>query len=188
MQPGGLLVGLMCLVLCLGSSGSVLSVFSSRMCLGALLSCMAPLSSCLCFAIDALIAASICLSSSSLQRQEDISKTIIKQNGLDFDCCCILIFNRRKYKQTHTHTHIYQFGLTWSTSNSSAPPEDALFLLDYDAPPHSPHRTPDLNTSIFFTFMACKLFLHSNNLGRKVSRKLQLNLLPPSFLLCCLGA
>lgn len=52
-------------VLCLGSSGSALSVRSSRQCLGALLSCTAPLSSCLRMAIDALIAAATSLSSSS---------------------------------------------------------------------------------------------------------------------------
>lgn len=62
---GGLFVGLMCPVLCLGSSGSDLSVLSSLRCLGALLSCAAPLSSCLRIAMDALIAAAISLSSSS---------------------------------------------------------------------------------------------------------------------------
>lgn len=62
---GGLLIGLMCPVLCLGSSGSVLSVLSSLQCLGALLSCIVPLSSCLRSAMDALIAAATSLSSSS---------------------------------------------------------------------------------------------------------------------------
>lgn len=62
---GGLLVGLMFPVLCLGSSGSVLSGLSSLQCLGALLSCTAPLSSCRCMARDALLAAATSLSSSS---------------------------------------------------------------------------------------------------------------------------
>lgn len=65
-SPGGLLVALMGPLLCRGSSCSGLSFLSS---LKTFLSCIIALSSCLRTAMDALMAASICLSSSSLQRQ-----------------------------------------------------------------------------------------------------------------------
>lgn len=64
-------------VLCLGSSGSILSALSSRQCLGALLSCTAALSSCLRIAMDALIAAATSLSSSSLHEQAHIQRETV---------------------------------------------------------------------------------------------------------------
>lgn len=68
-SPWGLFAGLGFLFLweeC-GSSGSLDSIFSSRRCLGGALSWTAPFSSCLCIAMDALIAAATARSSSCLE-------------------------------------------------------------------------------------------------------------------------
>lgn len=67
--PWGLFAGLGFLFLCeeCGSSCSLDSILSSLRCLAGALSCTAPFSSCLCIAMDALIAAATARSSSWLQ-------------------------------------------------------------------------------------------------------------------------